>query len=154
MEGANGVLLPEVVAVAGLDYEVFLFGDDEMNLVVAERVALVRRVGEAVLVAQVFLNLGVDFVPRVLLGDLEDPPAGFLGNLLEDFLAVGPFFLPRVPAASAATPHGAAHSKSAGTVTLFLIGKQNGVDNCVGALRGGNRFRKSLFAAAVHAVGK
>src|SRR4029077_12810146 len=119
-------------------YEVFLFGDDEMNLVVAERVALVRSVGEAVLVAQVFLNLGVDFVHRVLLGDLEEPPAGFLGNLLEDFLAVGPFFLPRVPAAPAAAAHRAAHPESAGTATLFLISKQNGVDNRVGALRGSN----------------
>jgi len=119
--------LAEVVTVAGLNDEVFLLGDDELNFVVADCVAFVRGVGEAVLVAQVFLNLRLNLVDRILLGDLEKPPARFLGNLLEDFLAVWAFLLPRIPATASATTsataHWAADAKPAGTTAAFLVRK-------------------------------
>ena len=99
------ILLPEVVAVAGLDDEVLLFGDGELKLVVADCVALVERIGEAVLVAQIFLNLRVDLFHRFFLGDLEEAPARFSGNLVEDFLAVGARFLSRIPSALASLPN-------------------------------------------------
>src|SRR5579859_470920 len=125
--GANPLLPPEVVTVAGLHYEIFLLGDDEMNFVVADCVAFVRGVREAVLVAQIFLNLGVNLVDRLLLGHLEKAPARFLGYLLEDFLAVWALFLPRIPAfasaTTSATAHWAADAKPAGTTPAFLVRK-------------------------------
>ena len=63
---------------------------------VADGVAFVGGVGEAVLVTEVFVNFGVDFVERLFFGGFEEAAAGFLGNLLEDFLAVGALLL-RIP---------------------------------------------------------
>src|ERR1700675_2886510 len=106
-----------------------------MNLVIADRVALVGGVGEAVLVAQVFFNLGVDRVNGFFFRDFEHAAAGFLGNLLEDFLAVGALFLPRKPTAAAAaasttdaassTAPRAAHPKSAWNAVAFVVRKVN-----------------------------
>src|SRR5271170_544176 len=100
-----------------------------MNFVVADRVSFVGGVGEAVLVAQVFLDLGIDGVDGFFFGDFEHAAAGFFGNLLEDFLAVGALLL-RIPVAAAAPAHSAVatHSKTAGTllVAAFLVvSKQN-----------------------------
>src|SRR5580658_9682520 len=115
-----------------------------MDFVVADCVALVGGVGEAVLVAQVFLDLGVDGVNRFFLGDFEHAAAGFLGNLFKDFLAVGALLLRRIPATAAATAHSAsvtAHPESAGAaVVFFFVGKQNGVNDRVRALGGGDGF--------------
>src|SRR5580700_9988116 len=121
-----------------------------MNLMVADGVALVWGVREAVLVAQIFFDLGVDGVNRLLFGDFEHAPACFLGKLLEDFLAVGALFLWWESAAvhSAMLPH----PESAGTAVFFVVGKQNRIDDRVGALCGGDSLRQSLFAAVIHAV--
>src|SRR5271169_1775590 len=119
-----------------------------MNLVVADRVSFIRGVGEAVLVAQVFLDIGVDGIDRFFLGDFEHAAAGFLGDLLKDFLAVGALLLRRI-SSTAAT----AYPKSTGAaVVFFFVGKQDGVNNRVGALRGGDRLRHSFSAAVIHAV--
>ncbi len=64
--GKMETLLAEVIAVAGAHVHVFLFGDGEMDFVVADGVAFVGGVGEAVLVAEVFVDFGVDFVERFL----------------------------------------------------------------------------------------
>src|SRR5260370_2732290 len=66
-----------------------------MDLVVANRVALVWGVGEAVLVAQFFLDLRIDCVDGFFFGDFEHAAAGFLGDLFEDFLALGALLLRR-----------------------------------------------------------
>src|ERR1700722_12287041 len=123
-----------------------------MDLVIAERVALVRGVRGAVLVPQVFLNLGVDCVDGLFFGDFEHAPTSFLGNLLEDFLAVGTLLLWREPAAVPTTVP--AHTESAGTGVFFLVGKQDGVDDGVRALSGRDGLRHGLFAAVIHAVRK
>src|ERR1700676_997427 len=137
-----------------------------MNLVIADRVALVGGVGEAVLVAQVFFNLGVDRVNGFFFRDFEQAAAGFLGNLLEDFLAVGALFLPRKPTAAAAaaaaaasttdaassTAPRAAHPKSAWNAVAFVVRKVNRVNDRVRALGGGDSLGQSLFASAIYAI--
>lgn len=58
----NQVLLAVVVSVAGGHDEILLIRHGEMNLVIADGISLVRRVRQAVLIAQVFINLRVNFV--------------------------------------------------------------------------------------------
>src|SRR5271168_444293 len=53
LAGKVVALLPEIVAVASLYDDVFLLGHSQMNFMVAGRVALVGRVGEAVLISQI-----------------------------------------------------------------------------------------------------
>src|SRR5580704_4757386 len=125
-----------------------------MNLVVADCVALIRGVREAVLVAQIFFYLGVDCVNRLLFGDFEHAPACFLGKLLEDFLAVGALLLWRESTAAAVPSAVLPHPEFPGTAVSFVVGKQNGIDDRVGALCGGNSLRQSLFATVIHAVRK
>src|SRR5271170_1368784 len=129
-----------------------------MNFVVADRVSFVGGVGEAVLVAQVFLDLGIDGVDGFFFGDFEHAAAGFFGNLLEDFLAVGALLLRRVASTAATAAHSAAvtsHTKSAGSaVVILFIGKQDGVDDRVRALGGGDCLGHGFPAAVVHAVRK
>src|SRR5271165_1230042 len=127
-----------------------------MNLVVADGVAFVWGVGEAVLVAQVFFNFGVDGVDCFFFCDFEHATAGFFGDLLEDFLAIGALLLWRISPTASAAAHSAAvtaHSEPAGAaIALFFVGEQDRVDDRVGALRGGDGFRQSLSAAVIHAV--
>src|SRR5271163_4435389 len=95
-----------------------------MNFVIAERVAFVGGVGEAVLIAKVFFDFGVDGVDRFFFRDFEHAAAGFLGNLFKDFLAVGALLLLRISSTAAATAHSAtvtAHAKSAGPAVVVLI---------------------------------
>src|SRR5580692_4268113 len=128
-----------------------------MDFVVADGVALVGGVGEAVLVAEVFVDFGVDLVEGLFLGSPEELAAGFPGDLFQDFLAVGALLL-RVPSTAAAAAHPAAaptHSKSPGAAVVFVfIGKQDGVDDGVGALGGGNGLGHGFLAAVVHTVRK
>ena len=88
-----GKLLAEVIAVAGAHVHVLLFGDGEMDFVVADGVAFVGGVGEAILIAEVFVDFGVDFVEGLFFGSFEEAAAGFVRDLLEDFLAVGTLLL-------------------------------------------------------------
>src|SRR5580704_15483159 len=129
-----------------------------MDLVVADGVALVGGVGEAVLIAQVFFNFGVDGVDGFFFGDFEHAPAGFFGDLLEDFLAVGPLLLRRIASTAAAAAHSAAvtaHTESTGAaVVILLVGKQDGVDDRIGALGSGNSLGHGFSTAVVHAVRK
>jgi len=157
MEGSPGELLAEVVAVAGVDGDVFFFGDDQVDFVVADGVTFVGGVGEAVLVAEVFVNFGVDGVDGFFFGDFEEAAAGFSGDLLEDFFAVGAVLL-RIPtpAAAAAHPASSAHAETAGAaaIVFVLVGEQDGIDDGVGTLRSGNGFGQGFLAAVVDAVRK
>ena len=77
----NQVLLAVVVAVAGADYKILLSRNRKMNLVIADRIPLVRRVREAVLVSQIFVNRRINFVnPVFLCRRLEKAPAGLVRN--------------------------------------------------------------------------
>src|SRR5580704_4174790 len=99
-----------------------------MNLVVTDCVVLVWGVREAVLVAQIFLDLGVDCVNRLLFGDFEHAPACFPGKLLEDFLSVGALLLWRESTAAAVHSAVLPHPESAGTAVSLVVSKQNGID--------------------------
>src|ERR1017187_515942 len=64
-----------VVAISGLHRQVFLRGC-QMDLVIAgSGIGLVRRVAQAVLVAQLFFNAGVDLIDRLLLGNFKEAAA-------------------------------------------------------------------------------
>src|ERR1039458_3056887 len=86
-----------------------------MDLVIPRRgIGLIWRVAQAVLVAQLFFNAGVDLIDRLLFGDFKEAAAGLSCNLLHDFLAIGMGLL-RISGRTAAThaagaTHAAAHS--------------------------------------------
>src|SRR5208283_452166 len=109
-------------------------------------VLAVGGVAQAVLVTKFLFDLGVDFIHRVLFGDFEHSPAGFLGNPVEDFFAVWAFLLRITSAAAPAVC-------PAVTVTLLAF-KKDRVDHRIGALGGLHGALKRFLAAAVHAVGK
>src|ERR1700722_8728091 len=78
--------------------------------------------------------------------------------MLEHFLPVGTrfFWVAVVPAAHSASTHSAAMPAtvtSAVAVTLF-VGKQNGVDQGVGTLGGGDGIEQRFLAAAIDSVGE
>ena len=78
----------EVEAVAGPDLQVLLF-HGEMQLVIADGgVGLVGRVAEDILIAEFLVEVRVDFVESLFLGDFKEAPAGGFGELLENFLTV------------------------------------------------------------------
>ena len=79
----------EVEAVARLDLQVLLF-HGEMQLVIADGgVGLAGRVAEDILVTEFLVEVRVDFVESLFLGDFKETSAGSFGDLLENFLAVG-----------------------------------------------------------------
>jgi hypothetical protein len=82
-------LVLEVEAVAGLDLGVFLF-HGEMELVIADGgVGLVGGVAKDVLAAEFFVEVRVDFVESLFLGDFKETAAGSFGDLFENLFAVG-----------------------------------------------------------------
>src|SRR5438445_6727692 len=79
-----------VIAVAGTHGEPLRL-QRNLNLAKLARPArLVGRVSDAVLVAQLFFNLAINILDRMLLGDFEVASAGFLGHSLQDLLPIGP----------------------------------------------------------------
>jgi hypothetical protein len=122
-------------------------------------VGFVGRVAEDVLVVELLVEVGVDFVESFFLGDFKEAPPGILGHLLENFLAVGAGFLGATGIAAASTSHSAAaHARAseaaAAAVVSFLVSEKDAVDKGVRALRGFDRFGERLLAAAVNAVGE
>src|ERR1700722_19696880 len=77
-----------VIAVPCLDGHVLLFRR-EMDLVVAGRYILTRSVADAVLIAQVLRDRGVNLFDGLLLRDLKQATASFSGDPLQNLLAVG-----------------------------------------------------------------
>src|ERR1019366_590409 len=70
-----GRIAAAVVAVSGLHHKIFLRGC-QMDLTVARcGVSLVGRIAQAVLVAQLFFNAGVDLIDRLLLGNFKEAAA-------------------------------------------------------------------------------
>src|SRR5271167_4395748 len=104
--GMRGALRLRVVSLARLHDEVFI-GGGQIDLVVARAGdRLVGGVAEAVLVAQLLLDLSVNLVDGLLLGNFEETAAGFARDALQDFLAIGMGGLLRI-ASSAGTAHAA-----------------------------------------------
>src|SRR5712692_7199362 len=75
-----------VIPVSCLHHQAFLF-DGQADLA-EPGIGPVRRIAQAVLVAQLLLNAIVDLLDGLLLGDFKKAPAGFLRNPLENFLSV------------------------------------------------------------------
>ena len=157
-------LVLEVEAVAGLDLGVFLF-HGEMELVVADGgVGLVGGVAEDVLIAEFFVEVSVDFVESLFLGDFKETAAGSFGDLFENCFAVGARFFRAAGMAAASAAHSAAahstttHARSAeaaaAAVAFFLVGEENAINQGIGALRGFDGFGERFLAATVDAVGK
>ena len=117
---------------------------------------------EDVLIAQLLRDLCVNFVDRLLFRDFEQPAARFLGDSLEDRLAVAAPFALRIPALAAHrwTAHSrAAHSPTTAASSseilrrLFAL-EQDGVDDRVRALRCFDGAFESFLAAAIDSVRK
>jgi hypothetical protein len=108
-----------------------------MDFVIAGRNIRSGRVAEAVLIAKFFRDRRINLVDGLLLGNLKQAAAGFPGDAFENFLSVGPFFLRvSVPAAATVPAHSRASEAAKWTLILLFSGKQNRIDDCVGALRG------------------
>ena len=164
----DGGLLAGVVAVAGLDVESFLFGDGEVDLVVAVGGGGgVGGVAESVLGTKLFGDLGVDARDILFFRDLEEAAAGFAGDAFEDLFAVDAGLGVAAAAtalaaaataasgiASAATGVAAAGTAAvvaeAGAVLLAL--EVDGVDDGIGALGGLDGMGEGLLAGVVDAV--
>jgi len=79
----------DVEAVASLDLRVLLL-HGEMKLVIAGgSVILAGGIAEDILVVEFLVEVGINFVESLFLGDLKESPAGCLSHLFENFLAVG-----------------------------------------------------------------
>ena len=150
----------EVEAVASLDLHVLLL-HGEVKLVIANGgVILARGVAEDILVVEFLVEVGINFVESFFLGDFKETSAGSLGDLFENFFAVGPRFLgaPGIAAASSATHAPTTHVRPSETapaaVALFLVGEEDAVDEGVGAQGGFERIVEGFLAAAVDAVGE
>src|ERR1019366_1365661 len=77
-----------IVPVASLNTQVFPLGRQDYFVISGLGVGRIRRVTQAVLTAQIFLDLAERFINGVLFGYFEESPARFLGEAFEDFLAV------------------------------------------------------------------
>src|SRR5271165_1655207 len=156
--GMRGALRLRVVSLARLHDEVFV-GGGQIDLVVARAGdGLVGGVAEAVLVAQLLLNLGIDLIDRLFLRHFKEAAASFAGDALQDFLAIGMRGLLRT-AHSAARPAPttvAAHASAriALVAVGFGVGVQDGVHQRVGALCGFDGAIQADFAASIHSIGK
>src|SRR5258708_31822663 len=96
------------------------------------QVGPVRRVSQAVLIAQ-FLGTGlIDFLYRLFLGNFKKTPARFLGNPLQNFLAIGTRLL-RISSATATMPaHAPTHAATEASIVFALFVRvKNGVDHRV-----------------------
>ncbi len=91
----------------------------QRNLVIAGSFIVFRRVRQAVLIAQIFLDLRINFVYRFFFRNFVQFSAGGLGNLLQNFLSVRPLFLRRSSSAPPAST--LAHAKSAAISVFFVI---------------------------------
>jgi hypothetical protein len=61
-----------------------------MELVIADGgVGLLGRVAENILVAEFFVEVRIDFVESLFLGDFIETAAGSFSDLLQNFFAVG-----------------------------------------------------------------
>src|SRR5436305_15158735 len=90
----------------------------------------VGSVANAVLVSQLFLNLGVDLLDGLLSGDFKEASASIFGKFLQDLFSVRMILLGKAAPSSMMSP--TAEGACARIVKL-LIGKQDGVDHGVRA---------------------
>jgi hypothetical protein len=61
-----------------------------MELVIADGgVGLVGGIAEDILVVKFLVEVGIDFVEGLFLGNFKETPARSVGKLLENFFAVG-----------------------------------------------------------------
>src|SRR5208283_4690263 len=133
-----------------------------MQLVIAHgSVRLHRRVPEAVLIAQLFINGVIYFIDGLFLGSFKKASPGSLGHLLKDFLSVWTRFLCawRIAAAPPASPaHSAAsHVRTAVSSPVsiaFFVREQDAIHEGIGALRRRDGLLQIFFAAVVHAIGE
>jgi hypothetical protein len=83
----------------------------------------IKHVSQTVLIAQVFFNLGINLLNRLLAGNLKQPDRRFRATSVPEFLSVHARLL-RISATSAWTAVMAAHSyssKAAAEGTVFII---------------------------------
>src|SRR5258706_130305 len=112
------VLSAGVVSVAGLHGEALGLRRQVDFAVTGCTRGLVGSVAQAVLISQLFVDALVDVLQRVLIRALEKGAAGFLGNALENFLAVRPGGLGHPAPPASAAPHARTeHGTEAATST-------------------------------------
>src|SRR5208337_2433719 len=121
--------------VSCLHGQIFLFGHKVDLAIARSGIRSVGSVTQAVLIAQLLLNLVVDSLDRLLFGDFKETGAGLFRNPLENFLAIRTRLLGVSPAPTAMpahSPHAAATEPSSSPVAL-LIGEEDGMLQRVGA---------------------
>jgi len=117
-----------------------------MDFVIPDRgVRFIGDVSETVLIAEFFVDGGIDLVDGLLFRDFKKTPAGLPGYLLENLFPVRTrLFRVTMVATSAQSAHASAATvRTAETTAVsvtFFIGKQNRVNEGVGALRRFNGF--------------
>src|SRR5215831_3846161 len=77
-----------VIFLSGMHDQIFFFRLDADLMNPFAGISPVRRIAQAVLIAQIFLNLGVDFLDRLFAGDFKELSAGFARDLFQNFLSV------------------------------------------------------------------
>src|SRR6266404_5250258 len=107
-----------VVSVSRLNDQ-FLRLRGQRNLVIARPCIFFRGIRQAILIAQIFLDLRIYFVQRFFFLNFVQSSARGFRNLLQNFLSVRPLFLWISSSAPPASP--LAHCKSAARPVFFVI---------------------------------
>src|SRR5271169_7237247 len=97
--------LPCIISVSGLDDQILLLGLKQDLVIAGSRVVFVRRVADAVLIAQFVLNRAVDLLDRLLFGNFKKSGPGFPRNPFENLLSIRTLFLRIWSSSTTMPPH-------------------------------------------------
>ena len=86
--GHHSSLAAGIISIPGLDHHFSLLGCDVDMAIPLAGVRFLRRVTQAVLIAQLLLNLIVRFVNGQLLRNFEKRAAGLPGDAFEDLFSI------------------------------------------------------------------
>src|SRR5580700_6558245 len=145
-----------VISFSRLYYEILRLHGDVNFVVAGGDVGFIRNVAQTVLIAEFFIQVGINLFDGHLFGNFKKAPASFPGYLLENFLPVGTRFLrisPMSTSSHSATATAPSAIPSAVSVSLF-VGKKNGVNESIRALGRFDGVLQTFLAAVVHSVGK
>src|SRR5271167_3864252 len=159
----RSALLLRVISLARLHDEVFIGGGQRDPVITRAGDGLVGRVAQAVLVAQLLFDLGVDLIDGLFLGHFKESAAGFTRDALQNLLAIRMGGLLRISTAAGTAAHSttptavAAHASThAARIALvavgFRIGVEDGIHQRVGALRGFDGAIQTDFATGIDTV--
>src|SRR3984893_11667485 len=148
----NSDLLRGVISVPRLNSELFLLRR-HVQLVISRPRIFVRRVTQAVLIAQFLFNLRVNLIDGFFLRDLKQSSPGLFRDLFQYCFTVNPLFL-RTSAASTPSRPKRPHRNRAAVPKSLVILEQNRIHHRICSLRRFDRRRYALFAAMINTIRK